>query len=150
MTDTTGQAITLDYTLGIGIAVVLITGILIAGGSFVSDQRHTAARAELEVIGQQIAADVEAADRLVQSASDDPTVTVRRSLPSTVSGSTYDVEVVRAGDSYLRLTSTNPELTVRVEFGTVTPVAAGSLDGGPIRVVYTSAGDLALEDGDQS
>lgn len=148
MTDETAQAITLDYTIGLGIATVLILGLLIAGGNFLTEQRTSAARAELEVIGQQLAADLEAADRLVAAGGADPTVRLQRTLPDTVSGITYDVAVVGASDPYLRLSTDSPDLSLRVEFSNLTPVAASHVDGGSVVIRYTASDTLTLEDGD--
>lgn len=151
MTEDRGQAITFEYTMGIGIAVVLVTGLLIAGGGFISDQRSSAGRAELQVIGQQIAADVEAADRLIASTKDaDPTVQIRRRLPRDVAGGHYQIELVEAADPYISLASTDPDLTVSVDFVNHTAVRESSIAGGPVLIEYTSGGRLTIEPGDPS
>lgn len=143
-----GQAITLNYTLGIAIATVLVTGLLIAGGGFVQDQRERAARAELRVIGQQIASDVEAADRLVASTDGDANVSIARRLPTKVAGSTYDVEVVAESDPYIRLTATDPDVEVEVEVTNQTAVEGSAISSSRVLVNYTAANKLALERGD--
>lgn len=144
------QAITLDYTLGIAIAVILITGLLIAGGSFISDQRETAARSELRVIGQQLATDIEAADRLIGAAGNDGSVRVRRNLPTAVAGSHYDIELVEDSDPYLVLTSTDPDLSISVEFTNFTAVSGAEIGSGSVAITLTASGKLTLEEGGES
>lgn len=147
MSEDVAQTITLGYTLGLGIAAILITGLLIAGGGFVSDQREAAVRSELEVLGQQVASDIEAADRLAVAAGADATVSLGRTLPQRVAGSTYMVELVAEEDPFLRLSSSSPELEIDVAFTNTTAVEASRLDGGPFVVNLTAADELTLESG---
>jgi hypothetical protein len=146
MTDARSQALALDYVLGLGIAMVLTIGLLIAGGGFIGEQRESAARTQLEVVGQQLAADIEAADRLVAAAGVDGTVSVDRQIPETIAGSQYRIELVATSDPHLQLRTTQPSVTTRVEFTNVTPVSASDVGGGSIVVNYT-AGALTLESG---
>lgn len=140
------QSITVNYTLGLGIALVLSTGLLIAGANFVTDQREQAARTELQVVGQQVAADVEATDRLVNASERDTRVRVTRDLPSNIAGANYEVTLVEQADPYLRLATENPEETVRIEFTNQTSVSQSSASGGELSVNYTD-GSLQLEPG---
>lgn len=143
-----GQAITLNYTLGLGIAVILATGLLIAGANFVSGQREAAAGTEMQVVGQQVAADIEAVDRLVNGSDDPQRVSVTRNVPRTIAGSSYTIEIEGQGDPYLLLRTTNPKEEVRIEFTNQTAVRTSSVSGGEVTVNYTAAGELALEPGD--
>ena len=147
MTEGRGQAITLDYTIGIALSVLLVTGLLVAGGGFVADQRERAARTELRVVGQQVAADFEAADRLANSTEADPTVRVSRQLPRDVAGAAYRVELVDRADPYLELRSSDPAVTVRVEVTNLTAVTGTEVAGGPLAVNLTDAGTLTLDGG---
>lgn len=147
MADARAQAISLEYVLGIAVAVVLVGGLFVAGGNFVSDQQHTAARAELQVIGQQVAADVEAADRLAAAGAPDPTVRVRRDLPRAVTGAGYRIELLARPDPVLRLNVTRPAVGVTVEFHNYTDVGTSRVVGGPVIVNRTEAGTIALESG---
>jgi len=147
--DERGQSITLSYTLGIGIATILVTGLLIAGAGFVDDQREQAAEVELRVIGQQLASDVEATDRLVQSGDRHTTVSIARSLPQSVAGSGYTVALVEQSDPYVRLESQQQDVTVRVEFSNQTTVDGTEITGGQVMVNYTASGHLRLEGGER-
>lgn len=138
---------TLSYVLALGITGILISGLLVAGGGLVEDQRDRTLENELRVVGQQLAADLETADALVRSA---PSGTVRldRQLPPRVVGSSYVVEIADEdgdGDTeVIHLSTSNPDVTVSVSFATRTTVAAESVSGGDVRIVYTD-GELVVE-----
>lgn len=139
-----GQAITLSYTLGLGISLILITGLLITGATFVNDQRKSAIQTELSVIGQQLAADISTADRLAQSTSDNSTVRLERSMPSTVAGGIYEIELVSGSDPHLLLSTENPDVEVRVDLVTETDLKSNSINGGHLRIEENSNGKLEL------
>jgi hypothetical protein len=130
-----GVSSTLSYVLALAIAALLITGLIIAGSSFVTTQRDAVIREELEVIGQHIASNVEQADRMVEASENgtNATVQVNQTLPSTVARSQYDVRL-DASESQLVLTSTSPEETVRVNVTTNTTLEDSSAGGGTISV----------------
>jgi hypothetical protein len=142
-----GQAITLNYALGLAIGVVLITGLLIAGASFVDGQREQAIRTELQVIGQQLSADMSTADRLAQTTRTNSTVEIRRSMPADVAGGTYNVQVVAGPDAHLLLTTDNPAVEVRVELANETDVQAARINGGRLRIVQEDDGNITLKSG---
>lgn len=146
MTDARSQALALDYVIGLGVALVLTMGLLIAGGGFMADQRESAARTQLEVVGQQLAADVEAADRLAVAAGTAGTVSLHRQLPETIAGSQYRIELVEAADPHLLLETTRPNTTAQVEFVNTTAVSESSVGGGSV-VVNVTADGLVLESG---
>jgi len=80
------------YVLTLAIATMLVGGLLVSAGGFIDDQRRNTAQSELRVVGQQISADVSAADRLARTDGADDTRVTRR-IPSEVVGSAYTVEV---------------------------------------------------------
>lgn len=143
-----GQAVTLNYTIGIAIATVLVTGLLIAGGGFVSNQQEQATRSELRVIGQQMAASLESTDRLANTTEPGDTVNFSRDLPPNVAGSTYDIELVEQEEPYLRLTTNDPDLNVTVEFANRTAVTGNQVDGGTVVFTYRDDGTITVEEGD--
>jgi len=145
--DDRGQSITLSYTMGLGIGVILITGLLIAGGNFVGDQQESAARTELNVIGQQVAADVSTADRLAGSTANNSTITVRRSLPNRIAGSVYQIELVGGSDAHLLVQSNDPDIEIRIEIANVTDIESSRVNGGKIRLSQSGDGALVLESG---
>ncbi|WP_117591724.1 DUF7266 family protein [Haloprofundus halophilus] len=133
---------TLSYVLALGITGILISGLLVAGGGLVEDQRDRTVEDELRVVGQQLAADLETADALARSA---PSGTVRldRQLPPRVVGSSYVVDVADDdgdGDGdVIRLSTSNPDVTVSVPFATRTAIVPESVSGGAVRIEYTGS-----------
>jgi hypothetical protein len=138
---------TLGYALTLSITTILISGLLIAAGGYVQDQRERTIRTEMEVIGQQLAADVQAADRFVQAGDSD--FTVRRDLPDKVAGSSYTVTIVvdNPQETYVRLKSTDPTVIVEVDMALQTNIGESSFTGGSFAVTYdTGTGQLEVED----
>lgn len=140
---------TLGYTLNLTVATLLVSGLLIAGGGFVEDQRERTARSQLQVIGQQVAADVAAADRLANTGGTIDSVIVGRDLPETVTGAGYSIAVKSdATGAYLTLSMTSPDVTVRVNVTNETSVAETGISGGDVRVVYDpSTDELEVQSG---
>lgn len=131
---------TVNYALTLAITTLLITGLLVAGGDFVQGQRKQAALSELRVLGQQLAGDVAATDRLARSADGNGTVSVRRSLPDKVAGSNYRVNATRATGrnvTVLHLSSDSPEERSDVRVYTSSSVfMKRNLTGGDATIAY--------------
>ncbi|WP_324662756.1 DUF7266 family protein [Haloarcula sediminis] len=140
MSDARAVSTTLSYVLALAIATVLITGIIVAGGSYVDSQREQVIRDELTVTGQQLAADIERADRLVRAADTDGDVTVRtnQSSSNSVTGAPYRITLDSSTDT-LVLNTTNPDVTVRVGLAVETPLAERTILGGDVQVRYTGS-----------
>lgn len=147
MTDDRAVSSTVNYVLGLGIAFALVTGLLLAGGNFVQDQRESSIRTELEVVGEHVSADIMMADRLNGTAGGDGTIRVRRSLPNRVSGSPYVMAIEGGEDPQLVLETDSPAVTVEVAFTNTTAVETSRVSGGPVTVNRTDAGTLRLEGG---
>ncbi|WP_254537778.1 DUF7266 family protein [Halomarina litorea] len=150
--DTRATSTTLGYVLTLGITSILITGLLMGAGGMVEDQRERTIRSELQVVGQMVAADVSAADRLAQAG--DATFAIRRDVPPTVAGATYTVEVVvddpenfPPTDTYLRLSTSNPSVTVEVDMALQSTLVESSLTGDRVVVTYDPATGLEVTDG---
>lgn len=133
---------TLSYSLTLSISALLVVGLLTAGGTFISDQRDDVVESELEVIGERLAADISTADRLVEMGDGPTNVSVYSRLPSTVSGSSYDVEV-RAdnGNASLRLTTRSLDRNVDVPVANTTDLSPGATSGGDLAIVYNDSSD---------
>lgn len=134
-------ATTLSYVLTLAITAVLASGLLIAGGGVVENQRQETTADALEVVGQQLGSRLAAADRLVNAG--DANVTVRGSYPDTIAGSTYAIEVRAGPPTRLVLTATRVDASVTITVATETPVATGSLAGGDV-VIVVRGGDLEV------
>jgi len=146
--DPRGQSVALEYTLGLAVAFLLITGLLVAGGDYITDQRDRAQQSELRVIGQQLAADIEAADRLAV-ASTDGGVRIERALPSAVARSGYTVNVTAEENPELLLSSQDAPVEVEVDLTNQTAVAPTKFNGGFVVVEYTAGGEIEVERGDR-
>ena len=139
---------TVGYALTLGVAALLITGLLIAGGGFLENQREVTTETELEVIGEQVSADIASADRL--SASDADVVNITRNLPDSVTGSQYTISVRTSPQTHLELRSADPAVTVRVDVAVnEASLAATDIGGGNIQVSYNRTSDeLVLRNAD--
>lgn len=125
----------------LAITTLLITGLLIGVGGFIEDQRTRAIESELRVVGQQIAADVQAADRYVQANS--TAFTIRRDVPNDVVGTSYTVSVVvdSPRETYLRLTTNDPNVVVEVDMALENGIEETSFTGGSVAVTYDDGTD---------
>ena len=132
------------YVLTLGISSLLVAGLLIAAGGYVETQREATSRSELRVLGQQVSADIAAADRLTRTEGATE-VSISRTLPERVVGSQYSLSV-RTGsddptDPYLELTTVRPDVTVEVGVATETDVSATTIGGGDMVVEYDTSDD---------
>ncbi|MEF8772012.1 DUF7266 family protein [Halodesulfurarchaeum sp.] len=140
-----GVSTVVGYVLNLGIATILVTGLLVSGGGLVDDQRERTARSQMDVIGNRIAADLETADRLLRTGNG--SVTVRSDLPPTVVGSQYQVDVVASnGTAILRVETTRPSVIRTVPVRNVTPVQPVSITGGDL-IIDGRNGSLEVTNG---
>lgn len=136
------------YVLGLGMVTIVITSLFIVGGSFVDDQRDQTVRAEMQVVGQQLSNDISRTDRMIDSSRPTraETVNVTGDLPSDIAGSNYAIQLLpNGGNPYLRLRTTQPEISVRVNVTTTAPVTESRIDGGRYRITLRG-GNLVIDD----
>ncbi|WP_164471522.1 DUF7266 family protein [Halosimplex salinum] len=132
-----GQSTALEYTLSLAVASLVITGLLMAAGDFVTDQRRDVVRTELGVVGEQLAGEVSAADRLVRAGEPTGRFSANASLPSTVAGAGYNIEIGNAGSSeWLNLSASDPDVSVEIRLETETDLKTDRIQGGRVSVVY--------------
>lgn len=126
-------SVALNYAITIGIATMLMTGLLWATGDLIEGRQNIAAQSELEVVGERFAANLVAADRLAQA--DAEAVVVRAFLPPSVAGTTYTIEInATAGSSELVLETFKPEVRATVPFENTTAIQHTTINGGNIRI----------------
>jgi hypothetical protein len=127
------------YVLTLGIASLLVAGLVIAAGGYVETQREATSRSELRVLGQQVSADIAAADRLTRTEGATE-VSISRPLPERVVGSQYSLSVRTDSNGptnpYLELTTVRPNVTVEVGVATETDVRQTTIGGGDMVVEY--------------
>lgn len=130
-----GLSTALGYVLTLSITVILVSGLVIAGGNFVESQREQVIRTELDIVGEQVASHVNAADRLNQSGMGETTIRIEQRFPGTVVGSSYQI-YLEEDEPQLRLESSRPQIEVTVPLTNTTALADSSANGGEIVVRY--------------
>lgn len=142
--DDRSVSITVNYALNLAVATLLVTGVLTATGGMVENRRSEAIRTELSVIGERIATDLMAADKLAAAATArpdaNPTVAVTLALPDRVAGRPYEVSV-ETSPARIVLASENPDVTVTVSYRHDTGIAETTVRGGDLRVVLNTDPD---------
>ncbi|MFC7045641.1 hypothetical protein ACFQH6_09700 [Halobacteriaceae archaeon GCM10025711] len=143
MTDDRAVSSTVGFVLNLAIATLLVSSLLIAAGNVVDDRRESAARGELRIVGQRLAANLMTADRLAGAGGE--TVRVDADLPDRIAGGSYIVTVNgSAPRQHIELVSPDTDVRVVVYFESSTTVEDATLDGGDVQVVRAGDGDLEV------
>ncbi|TKX85828.1 hypothetical protein EXE43_11590 [Halorubrum sp. SS5] len=132
-------SVTVGYVMTLAVSTLLLSGLFVAGGSFVESERERAAQGELTVVGERVAADLGTVDRLVASGASRGGLTVNRSLtlPDRVSGTSYRIRVSANGtEGMVALESDRSDTVVEVPFRSTEDVAVrnATVDGGDLRI----------------
>lgn len=107
-------SVTVDYVMTITIATLLLSGLAVSAAGLIESQSEETIRSELDVLGQQLAANIESADRLATVAKGNTAeVRIESTLPTRVAGTGYTIDVT--GDMIV-LRTTDPEVSVSVQF----------------------------------
>ena len=138
-------SVTVGYVMTLAISTLLLSGLFVAGGSFVETQRERAAQGELTVVGERIAADLGTVDRLVEKAGSRENLTVNRSLtlPDRAAGTVYRIRVSAADtEGTVALESDRTDATVEVPFRTSDGVEVenATVAGGDLRIWWDPDG----------
>lgn len=136
-----GVSTTLGYVLTLGITAILISGLLVAVTGVVDDRRTQTEQNALDVIGERVAANLMAADRLAGTDPAATAVTVR--LPDRIAERGYSVRVDGTAEQIV-LTIDNSQTTVTVSYTTTTNVVDTTARGGDLRIVLTPTGELEV------
>ncbi len=144
--DDRAVSITVGYVLNFAIATVLFSALLIGGSGLIESQTRTVTQDELSVAGQQLAAELSSADRLVRAGDGDPSeLSIRTELPTRTAAGGYSIGIEHSGgEGTIELRSTNPEVVVTVPFRSETEVDTVTVAGGSVRIEY-AGGSLAVE-----
>lgn len=127
-------SVTVGYAMNLTLMTILLSGLFIASGGLIESERERVATDELDVIGQQITAELMAADRLA-SASNESTIELTVELPDRVAGSRYTIDT-NDSENELELSATELDAKTRVPFTTNKSVTSESTVRG---------GDLTIE-----
>lgn len=141
----------LRYALMLVIVAAMVSGLFLGVGDLVEDQQERAVAAQLDTVGNRLAADLGTASRLVETGSrgtTDPTVELRTRIPDTVAGSGYRVRVTGSGPRYtLTLRSFDPVVEVTVVVRSSVGVE-GQVSGGQVLIAYDdSESELVIRNG---
>jgi hypothetical protein len=93
--DERGTNTVVTHVLAIGISTLLVLGILLAGSSYIQDQREISTQEELNTIGNRLASEVSQLDDL-RSQGGNVSMVVEH--PRKIAGSTYDVRVASGAE----------------------------------------------------
>lgn len=146
--DERAVSFTVGYVLTVAIAVLLVGGMFVSVGQVVGDERMRTIQAEAEVVGDQTAAGLMAADRLVQR-GDRTNVSIDLRLPTRLAGQSYSITLrANATDSFVIVRTRIPQATVRTPVINRTPIENVTVAGSNIRVTYRVGGRLTIERGE--
>lgn len=140
-----GLSTALGYVLTLGITVILISGLLISGGNFVDDQREEVIQTELDIVGEQVATHVNAADRLNESSMGKTNVIIEQRFPPNAVGAAYRI-YLEEGQQRIRLKTDNPRIEVIIPLTNTTSIADSSASGGRIVIEYSQEQDAVVID----
>lgn len=127
------------YAIMLGIIGLLTSGVIMGAANYVDSQRTDVTRTELSVVGNQLAADLTAADTLAGVPGTD-TVEVESELVTFVAGGTYRIDITEGDDDSeyrIVLTSNPTRVSKAVTVVTDHDVETGSVNGGDLTITMT-------------
>jgi hypothetical protein len=143
MTEGRGVSTTLSYILTLSITAILVSGLIVAGTGFVSDQRRSVMHSELDVLGERVTANIAGADSIASAAQSPEVVVLRVRLPQRTASVGYTIRVhnrtVPSDERFhyvVSLSTTDPAVTANATVRTDHPVEDATLGGGNAKVVY--------------
>lgn len=137
-----GVSTAVSYSLSLVIVTLLMTGVFWGMSDLVEGQQDRAIRSEFSVLGNRIAADIGAVDRMVLAAATSPEAELTTDIPSIVAGENYRVILnYKEPDGPLRvnLTTAPRDVTTTIEMTNETPVAETTVDGGDLLITYNGS-----------
>lgn len=136
----------ISYTLVVAITLMLTTGLVFGTEALIDDQRKNAAREQVEVVGQQLAATIATVDQFNETKAEPDAASVVRRFPARVAGSQYQVAIT-AEDAdrgryavHLETTDFRVNVTVPVRM-TYADLGETRVNGGALRVGYDPGTD---------
>lgn len=137
---------TVAYVLALAIAAVLISGLLVAGSTFIDDQRERVIDRELDVIAHHVAFNLEQVDRMVRAGDYPSVVRINQSFQRQVTGATYTVRLVDGTPPAVLVNASDLGLSSRVNVSLHTPVQESSTNGADVTIRYDGT-NLEVRDG---
>jgi len=139
--DDRAVSVAVGYVLNLAIATMLFSALLIAGSGMVRSQTRAVTHDELSVVGQQLAAELSDADRLVRAggAEDLSELELRADLQDRTAAGGYTIEISHDSTENVgtvELRTSAPEIVVSVAFRSETSVEGVTVSGGPVGIGY--------------
>lgn len=147
-----GITMAVTHVLALGISAALLAVLLAGAGAVLETETERAAERSLETVGQELAGEIEAADRV--AAGEGAETVARADAPRTVARTGYAVEArddcngVAGEADCLRLSAHAADATVLVPVSTAADLEPNTVPGGPIEIGVED-GRVALEGGDR-
>jgi hypothetical protein len=145
MMDHRAVTVPVQYTLLLATLALLASGLFVGMGGFVTNEQSQAAQGALETIGERVASDLAAADRLAAPLDGTGEFSLAIDAPESVAGTTYTITIEDATGnddrSRLVLETVRPAVSVATEIETEVPLLEGSVSGGRLVVVYDPSSD---------
>lgn len=138
-------SVPVNYTMSMIIITILLTGLILATSDSLQAQQERTVESEFGVLGNRMAADISAADRLARSTegTTDDVVEVRTDIPETVAGMSYQIEIestpLAGGEAHqveITFVSDRADVTETVRLKTDTPVVDTTITGGAYVIEY--------------
>lgn len=144
--DDRAVSVTVGYVMTLAISTLLLSGLFVAGGSFVDTERERAAQGELTVVGERVAADLMTVGRLAATAPDSGELTVDRpvTLPDRAAGRSYRIRVTATETAgTVAVESDRTDAVAEVPFRTSADIAVrnATVRGGDLRIYWDADGD---------
>jgi type II secretory pathway pseudopilin PulG len=144
-----GVSTVVSYVLALAIVALLSSALVGGFAPLVTNQQQEAAQSTLSVLGNDLAADLTTADRLVTDGGANLTVAVHTRLPDRVAGSHYEVAIRQPdpGETVYVLVfrtadfETGTRVTVRTRTPVETRTGTDALAGGALRIRYDQTDD---------
>ncbi|MFC7075782.1 DUF7266 family protein [Haloarcula halophila] len=137
--DTRGVSPAVTQALTIGISTLLVTGLLIAGGSLIEGQTENVAREGLIDIGSGVATDLVRLDQFNTSTLNSD-IEFRSRYPERVAGEQYRISLVpTSSQTRIYVNSTVEDYSTVVRFENQSRICSGTADGGAVTVRFNTS-----------
>jgi FlaG/FlaF family flagellin (archaellin) len=139
----------LGYILTLAVMTLLVSGLFLAAGNFVENQHERAIRAELEVVGNRLAADIAAVDRMALASGAVGEAELQSDMPELTAGQSYLIEISESGTAgvyFLNASTDDPDVEVSVRVRAETDLVEGTVNGGDVTVVFNGTA-MEVRDG---
>lgn len=134
-------SVNIGYTINIVIMTVIFIGLISAAGSVIQSERQSVSVTEMDVAGNQLAAEVMSVDRLARAGGDETVVQKQVRLPERISGEQYRISIT---ENTIELSPRNDPLSVVVPYRSELPLVNADgetefeLPGGELQLRLTT------------